>query len=82
MGVSKYRNGFDLTLHPEALLLPLSWRRSRRIFVNSMSDLFHARVPFEFVERIWKVMLRADQHIYQILTKLDFPQLAGGGQGP
>jgi protein gp37 len=69
MGVVKYRNGFEVTLHPEALSLPISWKRPRRIFVNSMSDLFHARVPFAFVERVWEVMLRADQHTYQILTK-------------
>lgn len=69
MGVTKYRNGFEVTLHPDALSLPLTWKRPRRIFVNSMSDLFHARVPFAFVEQVWDVMLRADQHTYQILTK-------------
>lgn len=69
MGVVKYRNGFDVTLHPETLLQPLAWRAPRRVFVNSMSDLFHARVPRDYVARIWDVMLACPQHTFQILTK-------------
>lgn len=69
MGVEKYRHGFEVVLHPEALAQPLRWKAPRRVFVNSMSDLFHARVPDEFVVRIWDVMARCPQHTFQILTK-------------
>lgn len=69
MGVAKYRNGFDVTLHPDALMQPLRWKAPRRVFVNSMSDLFHARVPREFVVQIWEVMARCPQHTFQVLTK-------------
>lgn len=69
MGVAKYSNGFEVTLHPEALNQPLRWKTSRRIFVNSMSDLFHARVPREYVRQIWDVMERCPQHTFQVLTK-------------
>lgn len=58
-----------ITLHPDRLALPAKWRAPRRIFVNSMSDLFHDRVPFEFVDQVFDVMLRADHHTYQVLTK-------------
>jgi protein gp37 len=64
-----FPNGFDLTLREHTLQLPLHWRTPRRIFVNSMSDLFHADVPFEFVERVFSVMERCPQHQFQILTK-------------
>lgn len=64
-----YEQGFDLRLWPERLELPLRWKRSRHIFVNSMSDLFHEDVPFEFIERVFDVMRRAEQHKFQILTK-------------
>jgi protein gp37 len=64
-----FRNGFDLTLRPEALEIPLRWRRPRTIFVNSMSDLFHVDVPEEYVRSVFDVMLRTPQHTYQILTK-------------
>ncbi|MFN8533065.1 MAG: phage Gp37/Gp68 family protein [Dehalococcoidia bacterium] len=64
-----YQQGFDLRLWESRLELPLSWRRPRRIFVNSMSDLFHPEVPDDFIRRIFDVMLRADQHIFQVLTK-------------
>ncbi len=69
MGVAKYEKGFELAVHKDDFLLPLRWRRPRRIFVNSMSDLFHEDLPFEVVEEIYSVMLKAPQHIYQILTK-------------
>ncbi len=69
MGQEKYRNGFAVTLHPQALGIPLHWREPRRIFVNSMSDLFHARVPADFVGQVWDVMARCPQHIFQVLTK-------------
>lgn len=64
-----YEQGFDLRLWPERLGLPLRWKKPRRIFVNSMSDLFHADVPDEFVQDVFATMARADWHIYQILTK-------------
>ena len=69
MGVAKYRHGFAVTLHPEALAQPLRWATPRRIFVNSMSDLFHARVPKGFVAQVWNVMARCPQHTFQVLTK-------------
>lgn len=61
--------GFDLTVHEDALELPLRWRSPRVVFVNSMSDLFHARVPTEFIARVFDVMQRTPQHTYQLLTK-------------
>lgn len=64
-----FENGFDLTLRPKRLEQPLRWRRSRMIFVNSMSDLFHKEVPFAFVERVFEIMEQADWHVFQILTK-------------
>lgn len=69
MGQRNYANGFKLTLHEHAIDLPLRWKRPQRIFVNSMSDLFHDGVPFEFIRRVFDVMLRANWHHYQILTK-------------
>ncbi len=69
MGVGKYMNGFEVTLHHQVVSQPLRWRSPRRVFVNSMSDLFHARVPLDFVAQIWDVMLRCPQHTFQILTK-------------
>ena len=69
MGQRNYSRGFDLTLQHQMLDLPLRWRKPRRIFVNSMSDLFHARVPDEFIQRVFGVMRQADWHEYQILTK-------------
>ena len=68
-GMAKYRNGFDVTLHPDTLDIPLRWRKSRSIFVNSMSDLFHVDVPDDFVRRVFDVMERAHWHRYQVLTK-------------
>jgi protein gp37 len=61
--------GFGLTLHPETLDLPRRWTRPRRIFVNSMSDLFHERIPFDFLREVFRVMEDTPQHTYQILTK-------------
>jgi len=69
MGNPHYQNGFTLTMHPGSLELPLSWKKSRTIFVNSMSDLFHDDVPFEFIRDVFDVMHRASWHRYQILTK-------------
>jgi protein gp37 len=69
MGHPNYARGFDVTLHEGALELPLQWRKSQMIFVNSMSDLFHEDVPTEFILRVFEVMNRADKHVYQALTK-------------
>lgn len=64
-----FENGFDLTLRPERLKQPLNWRQPRRIFVNSMSDLFHKEVPRPFVDAVFDTMETADWHTYQVLTK-------------
>lgn len=64
-----FEHGFDLRLVPKALDLPLRWRASRRIFVNSMSDLFHEEVPLAYICRVFDVMQRASQHQFQVLTK-------------
>lgn len=69
MGQANYRNGFDLTMHHAMLGLPLRWKTPKRIFVNSMSDLFHPQVPVAFIDSVFDVMGRADWHQYQILTK-------------
>lgn len=64
-----YEQGFDLRLWPSRLEYPLHWRKPRRIFVNSMSDLFHKDVPDEFVRQVFSVMSRASWHNFQVLTK-------------
>ena len=69
MGQRKYANGFKLTLHNEALEVPLKWKRPQVIFVNSMSDLFHQNVPLEFIQRVFATMRKAHWHQFQILTK-------------
>ena len=69
MGNPKYRNGFDFTLQPTALDLPLKWKEPRKIFVNSMSDMFHEMMPDDYLDECFDVMKRADWHVYQILTK-------------
>lgn len=78
MGVAKYQTdgdprtsgpGFGVAIHPEALAVPYTWKRPRLVFVNSMSDLFHARVPVAFVQEVFSVMRDTPQHTYQILTK-------------
>ncbi|HKK21374.1 MAG TPA: phage Gp37/Gp68 family protein [candidate division Zixibacteria bacterium] len=69
MGLDKYRNGFKVTMHQDVLEEPLKWKKPQVIFVNSMSDLFHEKIEFTFVERIFDLMSRCPQHIFQILTK-------------
>lgn len=78
MGAAKYQTdgdprtsgpGFGLAVHPDALTIPLHWREPRRVFVNSMSDLFHARVPRAFIAKVFATMAATPQHTYQILTK-------------
>lgn len=78
MGAAKYQTdgdrrssgpGFGVAVHPDSLLVPYSWRQPRLVFVNSMSDLFHARVPLPFVRQVFTVMADTPQHTYQVLTK-------------
>ncbi len=76
MGNPKYRRGFRFTLHRDALELPLNWKRPRKIFVNSMSDLFHEEMPEKFLRKCFQVMERANWHVYQILTKRPQKMLA------
>lgn len=64
-----FENGFDVQFRPDKLDLPLRWRKPRKIFVNSMSDLFHDQVPDDYIARVWQAMGCAPQHTYQILTK-------------
>jgi protein gp37 len=64
-----YEQGFDLRLWPNRLDVPLRWKRPRHIFVNSMSDLFHEDIPVSYIEQVFKVMVQADQHTFQVLTK-------------
>lgn len=69
MGQPNYKKGFELTLQPRMLELPLQWRKPQTIFVNSMSDLFHKDVPLSFIQRVFDVMRRAHWHRFQVLTK-------------
>jgi len=69
MGNPRYKKGFSLTLHHDLLEAPLKWKKPRLIFVNSMSDLFHEDVPFDFIKKVFEVMEKASQHTFQILTK-------------
>lgn len=78
MGNPRYQNdgdpehsgpGFGLTVHEDLLELPRRWRNPRVVFVNSMSDLFHQEVQFDFIERVFAVMANTPQHTYQVLTK-------------
>jgi protein gp37 len=69
MRQEKYINGFELTLHPEVLKEPKSWKKGRMIFVNSMSDLFHKDVPIEYIQQIFQVIKENPRHVFQVLTK-------------
>jgi len=69
MGQARYKNGFKVTLHPEALKEPYRWKKPRVVFVNSMSDLFHKDIPVDFIQRVFTVMNENRQHTFQILTK-------------
>lgn len=69
MGQPNYRNGFRVTKHPHVLQLPLRWKRPRTVFVNSMSDLFHKAIDFDFISSVFDVMHHAHQHQFQVLTK-------------
>lgn len=88
MGAAKYQRngnprtsgpGFGLTLHADVLQVPYEWRRPRRVFVNSMSDLFHDDIPIDFIRQVFEVMADTPQHSYQVLTKRSrrLAQIAG-----
>lgn len=69
MGLEKYNNGFELAIHEDALSIPYTWKTSKVVFVNSMSDLFHKDVPFDFIKKVFQVMNENPQHTFQVLTK-------------
>lgn len=69
MGIEKYKNGFKLTFHPDVLDFPKKLKKPHKIFVNSMSDLFHEKIPLSFIQKVFTVMNECPQHIFQVLTK-------------
>jgi protein gp37 len=69
MGQPNYADGFKVVCHEHQLDLPLRWKKPKMIFVNSMSDLFHEKVPVDFIQRVFEVMNKSHWHIFQVLTK-------------
>lgn len=69
MGIEKYKNGFEIATHEDALDAPYSWKGSKLVFVNSMSDLFHPEIPLGFIQKVFEVMNNNPQHTFQVLTK-------------
>lgn len=69
MGLRKYEGGFDLCIHKSELITPYKWKKPQLVFVNSMSDLFHQKIPFSFIKDVFRVMNDCNRHTYQILTK-------------
>ncbi len=69
MGVEKYKDNFKVRTHEDALKIPYTWKHSKVVFVNSMSDLFHKEIPLEFIQKVFKVMNDNPQHVFQVLTK-------------
>ena len=69
MGIEKYKDGFELRLHADALQIPYEWKKPKIVFVNSMSDLFHKDVPLSFIQKVFDVMNDTPMHTYQVLTK-------------
>lgn len=69
MGNPRYLNGFNITLHEDLISLPYTWKKPRKVFVNSMSDLFHENVPLDFIQKVFNTMNDTPHHTYQILTK-------------
>ncbi len=69
MGVEKYKNNFDITIHEDELQIPYTWKKPKIVFVNSMSDLFHKDVPIGFIKKVFRVMKGNPQHVFQVLTK-------------
>jgi protein gp37 len=69
MGVEKYKDNFEVRTHDDALNTPYTWKKSKVVFVNSMSDLFHEDIPLDFIIKVFKVMNDNPQHVFQVLTK-------------
>ena len=69
MGIEKYKDNFEVRTHEASLRIPYTWKHSKVVFVNSMSDLFHKEVPFDFIKRVFEVMNDNPQHVFQVLTK-------------
>ena len=69
MGVEKYKDNFQVRIHEKALRVPYTWKKSKIVFVNSMSDLFHKDVPLDFIQKVFKTMRDNPQHVFQVLTK-------------
>ncbi|MBL7704610.1 MAG: phage Gp37/Gp68 family protein [Taibaiella sp.] len=69
MGVEKYKDNFEVRTHDEALKIPYTWKHSKVVFVNSMSDLFHKEIPLDFIKKVFHVMNDNPQHVFQVLTK-------------
>lgn len=69
MGIAKYKDNFKVRVHPHELKTPYKWKRSKIVFVNSMSDLFHKDVPLSFIQQVFDVMNDNPQHVFQVLTK-------------
>lgn len=69
MGLEKYKDNFEVRIHEDALKIPYTWKNSKVVFVNSMSDLFHKDVPLDFIQKVFKVMNNNPQHVFQVLTK-------------
>lgn len=69
MGVKKYCDGFKVRLHPDTLQIPYTWKSSKNVFVDSMSDLFHEDIPLDYIKQVFNVMIDNPHHVFQILTK-------------
>lgn len=69
MGLEKYKDAFEVRTHPDQLKLPYTWKQSKMVFVNSMSDLFHDDIPQEFIQSVFHVMNENPNHVFQVLTK-------------
>ena len=69
MGMEKYKDGFEIRMHPSVLKEPFTWKNSRTVFVNSMSDLFHEELPLKYIQEVFKVMNENPIHTFQILTQ-------------
>ena len=69
MGIEKYKDGFKISMHENALKIPFSWKGNKLVFVNSMSDLFHPEITLDFIKKVFQIMNDTPQHTYQILTK-------------
>jgi len=69
MGIEKYKDNFEVRTHEDSLNIPYTWKNSKVVFVNSMSDLFHKNIPLEFIKKVFKVMNENPQHVFQVLTK-------------